>query len=205
MSERRLTRVYPCAPAGPRLPPPDGPFTVLFASWPFEPDEAHGRGLDLLAEAARSRPDLRFLVLTRPKSTVDPARFGFPANVTIDPRVHADFAPVWSRVHAVLAPFRAGSKSKSVPNSVVEGLAAGRPAIVTNHTGLASLVSEHGAGAVCEAEGRSLARALDAVAADLDGCAHRSLELARSCFGIEQFRRSYADVYAGLVPDAGDG
>jgi glycosyltransferase involved in cell wall biosynthesis len=198
-----LTLVHPCAPASSRPPFPAGPFTVLFASWPFEPDEAHGRGLDLLAEAARLRPDMRFLVLTRPTSAVDPTHFGFPANVAIDARVHGDFELVWSRVHAVLAPFRAGSKSKSVPNSVVEGLTAGRPAVVTSTTGLASLVTEHGAGAVCDAEGRSLAQALDAVASDLDGFSRRSIELAESRFGVERFRRSYADIYSSLVAEAG--
>lgn len=196
----RLSLIHPGAPDSAATPLPPPPFTVLFASWPFERKEAGFRGLDLVSEAARLRPQLRFLVLTRPESAVRPSEFAFPPNVEVDARIHDDLAPVWARVHAVMAPFRPGSKSKSVPNSLVEGMAAGRPAVVTRQTGIASLVREHGAGSVCEARGESLAAALDAVADDRAQFARRAQELARAQFAVSRFRTRYREIYARLAP-----
>jgi glycosyltransferase involved in cell wall biosynthesis len=194
----RCSLVYPFASGGITAAEPEQPFTVLFASWPFQRDESHSRGLDLVAEAATLRPGVRFLVLTRPGTAVNPRGFNFPPNVEIDTRVHADFEPLWSRVHAVIAPFRSGAKSKSVPNSLVEGIGAGRPAIVTRGTGIAPLIAEHGAGVVCDSDGFSLAQAIDEVAVHYDLLAARAHELARLYFGVDRFRTAYREIYARL-------
>ncbi len=193
----RLHTIAPCTTV-PLLPPATGTFTVVFASWPFEPDEVQSRGLDLLADAARSLPDMAFRVLTRPGSRVDPSTLDFPANVQVDDTVYADASDIWRSAHAVVAPFRAGSKCKSVPNSVVDAIGAGRPAVVGEGIGLAPVLTEDSSGLVAGSQPGDLTRQLKSLRADYELFATAARECTRLRFDLETFRRSYRAIYNGL-------
>ena len=182
------------------LPPPENiPFTITFASWPFQKSEARSRGLDLLAEAARDLPELRFRVFLRPGSDVSPDAFHFPANVMVERGVVSDWNSIMESTHAVVAPFRDGSKSKSVPNSIIEGMAAGRPAILSRAVGISSLVETEGAGVVFEDGKLALVAAIRNTQQNWTELARNAFSCARRYFQDEPFCHSYAELYKELA------
>ena len=160
---RRIEVVYPgidlnvFRPA----PPPASRFRILFASSPADPAEFEARGIPLLIETARRCPDVEFVFLWRrwgseAAATVALKALQPPANVTLNHVDARDMAAVYNSVHAVACCYAEGF-GKSAPNSVIEGLACGRPALVSTACGLADVVKENGAGAVAARNPESLA------------------------------------------------
>ena len=151
-----------------------------------------------MADAARLVGDVRFRLLSRPGTKVEPDAFGFPENVEVDHRVWGSLEELWLDAHAVVAPFRNSAKRKSVPNSVIEGLAAGRPAIVTDAVPIADWIEAYQAGVVCEPTGEGLAAAVTAVRNDYatmaDNAATHGIE-----FSVDRFRRAYLEVYRRIT------
>ena len=194
----RLRCIPPPAPSV-ELPLPDTPFTVGFASWPFEPDEAQARGLDLLRGAAAALPRVRFRILLRPGSRVPAHEFEALANVQLIDGVLEQPEAMWGEMHALLAPFRSGSKAKSVPNSILEALAAGRPVIVSTAIGIAAEIESAGAGL-------SIAPRLDDLCAAISGLQQelprhsRAARRFAAAYSPENFRSAYAEVTRELLP-----
>jgi glycosyltransferase involved in cell wall biosynthesis len=109
-----------------------------------------------------------------------------------------DMRELYGQVHATVACFRPGF-GKSCPNSVVEGFACGRPAIVAEHSGIASLVRATGSGAVTSFDVTHLSAQVDALARDWDGYARRARETAERSFDLHRFTADYRAVYAELL------
>src|SRR5204863_1878868 len=99
---------------------------------------------------ARLCPDMGFVLLWRQWGDVTEARRAFerlspPDNVTIEDLGERQMPAVYRSASAVACLYGPGF-GKSSPNSVVEGLACGVPALVSDSCGLAPLVSNAGAG-----------------------------------------------------------
>jgi glycosyltransferase involved in cell wall biosynthesis len=185
--------------------PPDGPFTVLFASSPDRAEWMEARGVHLILDAAALRPDMRFRMLWRPWGDSEPVVRRWIAerglqNVELIVGWAADMPSEYSRAHAVLAPFTDMNRSKPTPNSVVDSLACGRPAVVTDLIGLADLVAESHSGCVVAPTGGSLAESLDQIAGDWRWFSRCARRLAQEMFSIGRFVESYERLYAELLP-----
>ena len=183
--------------------PPPKPFRVLFASTPADPAEFDARGVTLLVEVARRAPDVEIIMPWRRWGDSAASQRALdalvpPPNVRIERRNVEDMAGAYAGAHAVVCLFAEGF-GKSCPNSIVEGLACGRPALVARTCGIAELVGRAGAGIVTPRETEAVVRALRRLAASLEEHSQRARVLAEKVFGIDTFRRSYAEIYEDLA------
>jgi glycosyltransferase involved in cell wall biosynthesis len=185
-------------------PPPAGPFTVLFASSPEFEDWLDARGVPHLLDAAALLPRVRFRLLWRPWGTSEPhvrrmiAERGLD-NVELMVGRCGDMAAQYQNAHVVAVPFGSLERTKPAPNSLVEGLACGRPALVTPVVGLSDLVREGQAGVVCEPSAAALADGIERLRLDWYRYANQARRLAERWFGREQFLAAYAGIYQELL------
>lgn len=186
-------------------PPPDGPFTVLFASSPEEPDWLEARGIPHILDAAALRPGIRFRLLWRPWGTSEGVVRRWIAerglrNVELSVGRWADMAAQYNAAHACVAPFTDPARAKPAPNSIVESLACGRPVVVTDQVGLADLVREGRAGFVCPAAGDALVECLDGLQRTWAAHSASARRLAEKWFGVDRFLGEYHRLYDELLP-----
>jgi glycosyltransferase involved in cell wall biosynthesis len=184
------------APAGATAP---GRFTLLFASTPPDPAEIGPRGIPLLVELARLRPDIDVVLLWRNWGDVDAARRALnelrpPANFLVKFGDVADLRPHYAAAHATIVCFESGI-GKTCPSFVIEGLASARPCISTAEGGLAGDLDRSGAGLAVPRDAASLARAVDLVRADWIGFSGRARRLAEDQFSLRRFRAGYDELY----------
>ncbi len=179
-------------------PAPAGRWTCVFASSPENESEIHTKGVDLLLEAAALRPHVAFTLLWRPFGpaadvALEQVRRRAPENVALIKKRIPDMAAFLARFHFAVAPFR--SVGKPCPNSILEMLALGRPALVSDFVDVGDLIAREGAGLVFAPAAESLAAAIDRLC---DGyaafqrcaraCAERSFDLDRT---TDAYRRIY--------------
>jgi glycosyltransferase involved in cell wall biosynthesis len=107
-----------------------------------------------------------------------------------------NMAVQYRAAHVCAAPFTDLGRSKPAPNSVVEGLACGRPALVTQEVGLAELIQEGQAGAVCQATGEAIAAQLDRLQTEWEFYSKAARRLAERWFGADRFVEGYRNLYA---------
>ncbi len=195
-----LTRFRP-APGPGRTP-----FRLLFASSPADPGELEERGVPLLVALARRVPDLEVVVPWRRWGDLAAARRALralepPPNFRVVEGDVVDMAAEYRAAHAVVCPFRSGA-GKSCPASVVEGLASGRPALLTEGVGIADLVVAEGAGRAAAATVEALADELEALRSGYMGFAARARWLAERHFDRRETWKAYESLYRELAAAA---
>lgn len=178
-------------------------FTVLFASSPASPTDLPHRGIPLIVDAARLSPDVEVVLLWRRWGDVAACVRAFealapPPNVRVDVRDVADMAQAFQGVHAtVFTP--AEGHGKSCPNSVIEGLACGRPAVVTRDCGIAHVLEQHGAGLTLkERRPEFLAAAWRDLQHGWSGWSASARALAERCFASDSFIAAYRQLYSAM-------
>ena len=185
-------------------PPPDGTFRVLFASSPAHPGEFDARGIPLLVELARACPDIEVRCLWRPWDDESEAvaalgRLDAPRNLVIARGKAPDMAREVANAHAVVIAYEKGF-GKAAPQSILEGLATGRPALLGPHCSIAPVIAEAGAGAVAtEQSGAALAEALSALRSDYESRAAAARALAEKRFSFRSAAARYEAIYAELA------
>jgi glycosyltransferase involved in cell wall biosynthesis len=112
-----------------------------------------------------------------------------------------DMAAQYHAAHVSAAPFTDPERVKPAPNSVVESLACGRPVLVTEQVGVADLVRDGMAGAVCPARGEAIAEHLDRLEAGWDEAARAARRLAERWFGADRFLGEYGRLYDEVLAD----
>jgi glycosyltransferase involved in cell wall biosynthesis len=180
-----------------------GPFRLLFASTPADPREIAPRGIPLLVELARARPDIEVVMPWRAWGRTDRAlralaRLRPPANVKVTVGDVADMRRVYAEVDATVVCFAAGV-GKNSPNFAIEGLASGRPCICTPWNGIAGDVREAGAGVVVDRSVEALSRAIDVVKASWAGYSANARRLAEASFRSTDFLGQYEALYAQIA------
>jgi glycosyltransferase involved in cell wall biosynthesis len=184
------------------VPLPDTRFRLVFASTPADPLEFEVRGIPLLVELARVRPDIDVVLMWRqwgPLSEAERliASLQPPPNLILDRRDVARMSAVYQQAHATVCCFAKGF-GKSAPNSVIESLACGRPALLTEDCGLARLVQREGAGVVVPRTVEALAQGVDELRLGYDDHANRARHLALEQFDERRIIERYRDLYALL-------
>jgi glycosyltransferase involved in cell wall biosynthesis len=179
--------------------PASGPFRLLFASSPSEVGEIEPRGIGLLIELARLRPDVEILVPWRIWGDVSAAlraveAMSPPSNFVVRPGDVADMRAIYATSHATVACFDQGV-GKTCPNFVLEGLAVGRPCLVTSSVGVADVIAQTGGGVVVSRDAQALARGADQLQQNWQAYSGRARHTARDHYDLEMFRRSYQALY----------
>lgn len=180
-------------------------FSLLFASTPAELTEFEGRGIPFLVDLARERPDIDIVVPWRQWGDIAAARRRLedlrpPSNFKVR-HEKVDMPTLLQSVHATVVAFDTGV-GKSCPNFVIEGLAAGRPAIIARGVEIAGLVGAHRAGISTDRTVADFAAAIDVLKEDWSGWSARARLLAEREFSLSAFRARYEAIYRALVPSA---
>jgi glycosyltransferase involved in cell wall biosynthesis len=183
-------------------PAPTGRFKLLFASSPASPREFEARGVTTLVEVARAIPGIDVSLLWRSWGDQETARRALlalspPGNLTVEERGDRTMSEVYGSAHAVACLYAEGF-GKTVPNSVVEALACGRPVIVSPSCGVARLVEQAGAGRVA-AGLRGVVTAVAEIGSDWADSSRRARELAERRFDARRFIADYSRLYADLI------
>lgn len=183
-------------------PPPPQPFRVLFASSPSDPREFAARGIPLLVEAARACRDIEVVLLwrawgDRAAAARALARLAPPPNLRVEAVGDRDMPSIYQSSHLVACLYQAGF-GKSCPNSVVEALACGVPALVSTGVGIADLIADNGAGVAVPLEPGTVVAAIRAIRDRHPAFARAARRLAESVFDVRAFLAAYAEVYAAI-------
>jgi glycosyltransferase involved in cell wall biosynthesis len=186
--------------AFPATPPPprDGTWRCVFASSPEDLSEVESKGLGLLLELARREPTFHLDVLWRPFSkrsdeALAAVRAGAPANVTFKPGRVARIQDEYAQAHFVVAPFK--TVGKPAPNSVLEGLAIGRPGLVSDYTDLGGLLEREQAGVRFAPAIDDLQRAFHHLRDNYDRLQSNCRSCAERLFNFDDVVRHYASTY----------
>lgn len=185
-------------------PPPEGPFTVLFASSPDQAQWLEARGVPLILQVAQRCPHIRFRLLWRPwgnshsqvKQWIQDLGL---RNVEFIIGRATHIANEYKKCHITIIPFTSTIHVKPAPNSLLESLACGRPVLVTEQVGLADLVAESGSGVVTAAVEEKLVEGLEQLHMHWTSYAQIARFTAERFFGKDVYLKAYADLYASLL------
>ena len=206
IGEERIRTIYPGVDLTRFTQSPlrsGGPFRLLFASTPADPREIESRGIPLLFDVARRCPDVEVVIPWRPWGDQAAARallatLAPPPNVRIEWGDVPDMASLYREVHATVVCFAPGA-GKSCPNSTVEGLACGRPALVTEASGIAGPIRAAAAGIVVPRTVDDVAAAIMALANEREAFSKAARQLAEDCFDVRRFCEAYRGLYQTLA------
>lgn len=206
ISRRRITVIPP--PVDLRrfhlMPPPPGPFQVLFASSPDSVPGLQERGVDVILDAASLRPDYRFMLLWRPwgdsletlQSWIKERQIN---NVRVIREAMVGMEEVYGSAHVTVAPFRCSNNTKAMPNSLLESLACGRPIITTREISFSEDVWECGAGrCIVSVDGPELASALDYIREQWTANSVSARQFAQTHFHAGEFVAAHEALYSEL-------
>ena len=174
-------------------------FRLLFASTPSDASEIAARGLPLMIELARQRPDIDLVIPWRQWGDVGAVTAAFkalrpPANVIVSHDAIADMRHHFATTHATLLCFEKGA-GKASPNFVLEGLASGRPCLTSSDNSLGALLTRTGGGIVAAPEVAALSAAVDRLREHWACYSERSRVVAERYFDLSVFRASYDRIY----------
>lgn len=202
VSPDRVRLIYPGVDLHQYRPaslPAAQPFRILFASTPADPAEFDARGISLLVELARTCPEIEVVLLWRSWGDRDSARQALdrlrpPANLRVEQRNGRDMPDVYRSAHAIACLYEDGF-GKSCPNSVVEALACGLPALVSTGCGIGRLVERSGSGLAVPRDVREVALAARALQARAQTFGRAARALSEAHFAMGTFLDGYARLY----------
>lgn len=188
-------------------PPRREPFTLLFASTPQSVQELEPRGILLMIELARRRPDVKIVVPWRRwgqvevlRATLD--RLNPPSNFVVTFEDAIDMRTWYADAHATIV-CMSRSGGKACPNFVLEGLASGRPCLATTDVGIADLLQRFEAGIVTDRTVDALAAAVDELTGQWPVMAIRARQLAETYCDLTRYRVEYERLYSRLKQEGG--
>ena len=181
-------------------------FHILFASAPAHASEFQARGIPLLVELAQLCPEIDVTLLWRSWGDQQAAQRAFadlnpPPNIRIDMRRGRTMAAIYQEADAVAAFYEPGF-GKSCPNSIVEALACGVPALVSSACGIAGLIGEHGGGLATTRHPADVAEAARTLRREHARFAAAARRIAERHFDIKQFVDAYARLYQSSAETA---
>lgn len=183
---------------------PSNEFTVLFASSPETQEQFDDRGIDILLDAATLRPQYRFVLLWRPwgnglAAVRRLANERGLTNVEIVSRRIPQIEDCYRAAHLTVAPFRNPGATKSIPNSLIESMACGRPVICTSAIGFSKDVEHAGAGICIEPVADLLASATDDICRRWREMSFQARHFAERYFCQEGFIEAHRAIYQRLL------
>jgi glycosyltransferase involved in cell wall biosynthesis len=183
-------------------PPTNGVWKCVFASSPENASEIETKGLALLIELARLEPSFSLTVLWRPfgpdsDAALSGLRSTLPPNVQINAGRVARIQDCYRDAHFSVAPFL--TVGKPCPNSVIEALAVGRPALVSDYTDLGALLEREQAGVRFLPTIDDLRRAFDELRANYGRLQQGSRPCAERHFNLADVVRHYGTVYERMA------
>lgn len=189
-------------------PPPEGPLHLLMASAPWTLPQFESKGVGALLEAAQLRPDLHLTFLWRGHHVEEMRtriqRSGLDERVRLVDRL-ADVNAELKKVHGVIVLASSPGIVKSYPHSLLDGLAAGRPVLVSRAIAMADYVDESGCGTVVEeVTASSILRSLADFEENYTTYSATAHQIGRRDFDAASMIKRYRALYQ-KISDAGEG
>ncbi len=186
------------------IAPPRGNFIATFASSPEKIEALDARGVPLMLDAAKLRPCTDFTLVWRPwgqalTEVQNQIKSRDLKNVRLHTSKIQNMECVYQDAHVTLACFSDMSQCKSMPNSIIESLACGRPVIITHQVELASMVAEANAGIIIQNDPAQLANALETIQNDWQRYSDNARRLAQTKFCQKRFIQQYLEIYKNLL------
>lgn len=133
------------------LPYPEGEFTLLMASAPWEKRQFESKGIHLLFSLLGRYPKMKVIFIWRNVLYEDMARLVNQSAYSdrielVNGRI--DITEYLQRAHAVILLARESSLVKSYPHSLMEGLLTGRPVITSDVIPMSDFVKSKSLGVV---------------------------------------------------------
>ncbi|GJM43889.1 MAG: hypothetical protein DHS20C21_07310 [Gemmatimonadota bacterium] len=205
LPESRMRRIPPGIDVSrfrPAAERPPGPPRILFASAPRSREEMGPRGVHLLIDAARANPDLHWRLLYREWAsgytslapTEDSVR-GLP-NVELTNRSVDDMSRIYPSFHFTVIPYTRADGGKECPNSLLEGMACGVPALVSSAAPFSGYVREHDCGEVFEPTAEGMAAAVSRGLSRWETLSKNARTATEQDFDRLVMLRRYEEVYA---------
>jgi glycosyltransferase involved in cell wall biosynthesis len=180
---------------------------VLFATAPRTVEELEGRGVPLLLTAAQATPEVHYHLLYRRWRT------GYTSlhttqkliarqelrNVTVTDSIVADMPAVYNQHHFTIVPYTRPDGGKECPNSLIEGLACGLPALVSSACRIADFVERQRCGVVFDPTPLGLVNAIARGTLDYRDLSKQATITAHEFFSQETFRIKMAKIYDAIV------
>src|SRR5438093_906817 len=165
--------------------------------------EPRGDVTHVFGARARARPEVDIVLLWRDWGSQRAAnralaRLSPPDNIVVETKNGRSMPDIYRSADATVICYEDGF-GKSCPNSIVEGVACGRPALVATTCALAPLIARSGAGASFSRDIDAAGAALDAVLRNYANMAVGARMLAVRHFDVDRFRLRYCELYARLV------
>ncbi len=180
---------------------PDNDFSILFASSPFTKEYFAARGVNLLLSAAEQCADVRFILLwSKWDGTVDLIKTmaANKHNVTLNFGPIKHISTVLNTVHAVIAPFTSQQLTKPCPHSVIEGLAAGKPVLVSDKVSIAGIIKEKQCGIVFNPDKEDLVQAIKELKKNYMEYQKNARICAEEYFSKKIFLKQYELLYSEI-------
>jgi glycosyltransferase involved in cell wall biosynthesis len=181
---------------------------ILFATFPRAAEELGPRGVLFLLEAASACPHLDFHFVSRPwrsgatalqvvRQELDRRRL---ANVTVSEGVRSDMASVYHDHDLAVIPYTTADGGKECPRSLVEGLACGLPALISDVAPFASFVRKNRCGEVYSSNVTSFSAAVESAMQAYPARSASAVASARTHFDRALTRQAYEKLYQQLAP-----
>ncbi len=176
-------------------------FTILFSSMPIEKSYIKARGVNLLISAAANLgEEFKFVLLNRmPNKHIYDELGTIPSNVSILSDDIGDIKDYYKNADAIILPFTQTSLNKSCPLSMIESLASGRPVILTEHVGAASVIKKYKTGIISKAESDDLCKNIKLLKENYDTYKSNTKKCAEENFSLDTFLRSYQKIYSEIL------
>jgi glycosyltransferase involved in cell wall biosynthesis len=198
----RLKLIYPGVARRPYRKPPEGPFTLLFATSPLGRHDLLSRGIHLMVRAAARLPDVRFRLIWRRPEPPELSRLIRDAgvgNVEVISGYIDDMKSLYDDAHAVILPGLSATSLKPCPHSALESLAHGKPVLVSRPASLSAIVAREGCGVVFEPNIESLCEGTLELMQNYAGFQERAHAAVERNFSREVFLDRYRKLYASML------
>ena len=207
----KIDLIYPAVrdsyfDGGPSMQSVNVPPRVLFATAPRSEEEMEARGVHLLIHSAKAAPDVRFTFLYRPWRTGytswQPTRSAVIEaglqNIELRNTVVADMSQEYRGHHFVVIPYTARHGGKECPNSLIEALACGVPALVSSACPFAYFVETHGCGVVFDPTPANLVKAIEKGLGEYSRLSSNASQSAKRYFSQAGVLKKYEAIYRDM-------
>lgn len=180
---------------------------ILLATFPRTSGELEERGVNFLLRTARQFPDIHFTLLSRPwrggssALTVVKQQVAADslANVTVLEGVQQDMRAVYLQHDFTVIPYTVADGGKECPRSLVETLACGVPALISDVAPFSEFVREQQCGESFALDPANFAAAVERACSRYPQLSARAATCARAHFDLRSTTQTYAAIYDRLA------
>jgi glycosyltransferase involved in cell wall biosynthesis len=200
LAPERVKLIYPGVDLSPTKNP-DGPFTILFATSPFQKNRLLSRGIHLMIEVAKLLPQVRFRFVWRTGAEQVEAliREAGVENIEVIAGYVPDMGAMYDSAHATILAALTHNSLKPCPHSGLHSLAHGKPVLVSHATSFAGIVKARGCGVVFDPSIGSLHAAIRLLMDHYAGFQANARSTSRECFSKTEFVERHQELYMQLL------